>query len=57
MSDRKELKPISRKEFEMYLRIKEFIERNDYEEADLRNMARAREPTRTPLIIYSDDME
>ena len=57
MSDCKELKPISWKEFETYLRIKEFIERNDYKEADLRNMIQARKPTRTPLIIHSDDME
>ena len=42
------LKPISQKEF---------IERNGYEEADLRNMVRAREPTRTPLIIHSDHIE
>ena len=28
----------SQKEFETYLRIKEFIERNGYEEADLRKM-------------------
>ena len=27
------------------------------EEADLRNMVRAREPIHTPLIIHSDDME
>ena len=45
---------ISSKEFETYLRIKEFIERNGYEEADLRKMVRDREP---PLIIHSDDME
>ena len=57
MSDCKELKPISRKELETYLRIKKFIGRNGYEEADLRNMVRAREPTHTPLIIHSDDME
>ena len=29
-------KPISRKEFETCLRIKDFIERNGYEDADLR---------------------
>ena len=51
MSDHK---PISWKEFEMYLRIKEFIEINSYEEADLREMVRNRELT---LIIHSDDME
>ena len=51
MSDRK---PISRKEFEMNLRIKELIERNGFEEADL---IRAMKPTHTPLIIHSDDME
>ena len=27
---------ITRKEFEAYLRVKEFIEKNNYEEADLR---------------------
>ena len=42
---------ISWKDLETYLRIKEFIERNGYEEADL---IRA---TSTPLIIHSDDME
>ena len=41
----------------MYLRIKEFIERNSYEEADLRKMVRDRKPTRTPLKIHSDDMD
>ena len=54
MSD---LREISRKEFETYLRIKEFIERNGYEEADLRIMVRDRKPTCIPLIIHSDDME
>ena len=51
------LREISWKEFEMYLRIKEFIERNGYEEADLRKMVRDRKPTRIPLMIQSDDME
>ena len=51
------LREISQKEFETYLRIKEFIERNGYEEADLRKMVRDRKPTHTPLIIHSDDME
>ena len=35
MSD---LREISQKEFETYLRIKEFIERNGYEETDLMKM-------------------
>ena len=35
MSDHK---PISRKEFKTYLRIKELIEINGYKEDDLRNM-------------------
>ena len=52
-----DLKEILQKEFETYLRIKEFIERNIYEEADLRKRVRGRKPTRTPLIIHSDDME
>ena len=52
-----DLKWIRRKEFEAYLRAKEFIEKNDYEEADLRKKIRDRRPTRIPLIILSDDME
>ena len=51
------LKEISWKEFETYIRIKEFVERNGHEEADLRKMVRYRRPARTPLIIHSDDME
>ena len=39
------------------LRVKEFIEKNDYEEADLTKKIRDRRPTRIPLIIRSDDME
>ena len=50
MSDRE---PISRKEFETYLKIKKFFERNGFEEADLRNMVQAR----PYLITHSDDME
>ena len=41
----------------MYLRIKDFNERNSYEEADLRKMIRDRKPTRIPLMIQSDDMD
>ena len=52
-----DLREISWKEFEMFLRIQEFIEKNGYEEPDLRKMVRDRKPTRTPLIIHSDDME
>ena len=48
-----DLREISQKEFETYLRIKEFIERNSYEEANLRKMVRDRKPTHTPLIIHS----
>ena len=48
---------ISQKEFETYLRIKEFVERNGYEEVDFRKMVRDRKPTRILLIIHSDDME
>ena len=54
MSD---LKWITRKEFVAYFRVKEFIEKNDYEEADLRKKIRERRPTRIPLIIRSDDRE
>ena len=46
-----------RKEFEAYLRVKEFIEKNNYEEADLRKKIRDRRPACIPLIIRSDDME
>ena len=52
-----DLKWITRKEFEAYLRVKEFIEKNNYEEADLRKKIRAWRPTRILLIIRSDDME
>ena len=44
-------KPISCKEFETYLRVKKFIERNGYKEADLINMVRARD-TPTPKSRY-----
>ena len=52
-----DLKWITRKEFEVYLRVKEFIEKNNYDETDLRKKIRDRRPTRIPLIIRSDDME
>ena len=52
-----DLKRITRKELEAYLRVKEFIEKNNHEEADLRRMVRDRRPNRIPLIICSDDME
>ena len=45
------------KEFEAYLRVKEFIEKNNYDEADLRKKIRDRRPARIPLITGSDDME
>ena len=45
--------PISQEEFETYLTIKKFIERNGFEEVDLRNMVQAG----PPLIIHSDDIE
>ena len=53
------LKWITQKEFETYLRVKEFILKiNNYEEADLRKKIRDRMLlTRIPLIIHSDDME
>ena len=51
------LKWITRKDFEAYLRVKEFIEKKNYEEADLRKKIRDRRPTRIPLIIHSNDME
>ena len=53
-----DLKWIMRKEFEAYLRVKEFIEKkNNDEEADLRKKIRERRPACIPLIIRSDDME
>ena len=53
-----DLKSITWKEFGAYLRVKEFIEENNYEEADLRKKIRDKMLlTRIPLIIHSDDME
>ena len=52
-----DLKWITWKEFEAYLRVKEFMEKNNYEEFDLREKIRDRRPARIPLIIRSDDME
>ena len=52
-----DLKWITRKEFEAYLRVKEFMEKNNYDEADFRKKIRDRRPTRIPLIIRADDME
>ena len=52
-----DLKWIARKEFETYLRVKEFLEKSNYEEFDLREKIRDRRPARIPLIIRSDDME
>ena len=51
------IKWIMRKEFEAYLRVKEFMEKNSYDEADLRKKIWDRRPARIPLIICSDDME
>ena len=52
-----DLKWITRKEFESYLRVKEFMEKNDYDEDDLRKKIRDMRPARIPLIIRSYDME
>ena len=52
-----DLKWITWKEFKVYLRVKEFMEKNNYDEADLRKKIRDRRPTRIPLIIRSDDMQ
>ena len=52
-----DLKCITKKEFESYLRVKEFMEKNDYDESDLRKKIRDRRPVRIPLIICSNDME
>ena len=51
-----DLKWITQKEFEAYLRVKEFIEKDNFGEVDLRKKIRDRKPTRIPLIIRSDDM-
>ena len=40
------------KEFEAYLRVKEFMGKNGYDEADLRKKIHDRRPTRIPLIIH-----
>ena len=52
-----DLKWIIRKEFEAYLRVKEFMEKNNYDEVDLRNKIRGRRLTCIPLIILSNDVE
>ena len=52
-----DLKWIMRKEFEAYLRVKKFMEKNDYDEADLRKKIRDRRPTRIPLTIRFNNME
>ena len=52
-----ELKWITQKEFEMYLRVKEFIGKNGHDESDLRKKVRGKIPALIPLIILSDDME
>ena len=39
-----DLKWITRKEFEMYLRIKEFMEKNGYDQSDLRKKIRGKYP-------------
>ena len=46
-----------RKEFEAYLRVKEFMEKNNYNKTDLRKKIRDRRPTCIPLTICCDDME
>ena len=51
------LKWITRKEFEAYLRVKEFMKKNNYDETDLRNKIQDKRPARIPLIICSDYME
>ena len=51
------IKWITRKEFEAYLRVKEFMEKNGFDEADLRKKIRNRRPARIPLLICSNDME
>ena len=48
---------ITCKEFETYLRVKEFIERNNYEEDNLNATFRFKMRGPIPLIIRSDDME
>ena len=52
-----DLKWITQKEFEMYLRVKEFMEKNGYDESDLRKKVRGKMHTHIPLIICSNDME
>ena len=52
-----DLKWITWKEFKVYLRVKEFIEKNNYEEADQREKIRDRRPACIPLIIHSNFME
>ena len=53
----RDLQRITRKELEAYLRVKEFMEKNNYDETDSRKKIRDRKPARIPQIISSDDME
>ena len=48
---------ITWKEFEAYLKVKEFMVKNDYDETNLRKKIRDSRSARIPLIIRSDDME
>ena len=53
-----DLKWITRKEFKMYLRFKEFMGKNNYDEVDLRKKIRGRMLlTGIPLIICSHNMK
>ena len=47
----------TQKEFYVYLRVKEFMRKNDYDETDLMKKIQDRRPALIPLIIRSDDME
>ena len=48
-------KLITRKEFEEYLRVKEFMKKKSFGEAELRMKLRDRRPACITLMIRSDD--
>ena len=52
-----DLKWITRKQFESYLRVKEFMGKNNYDESDLRKKIRNKRPAHIPLILRSNDMK
>ena len=51
------LKWITQKEFETYLRVKEFVEKNGYSESELKGKVRGKLPAEIALVVRSVDVE